>query len=54
MGQTSYHILEGGGIGLNSLAFGQGGMDLSLWAVSIPQTPSKHILGQDILFVAAP
>ena len=54
MGQISYHILEGGGIGLNSLAFGQGGVDPSLWTVSVLQTPSKHILGQDILFVATP
>ena len=31
LGQTSYHILEEAGIGLNSLTFGQGGTDPLLW-----------------------
>ena len=39
---------------MNSLTVGQDGMNPPLWAILISNTPSKHTLGQDLLFVTAP
>ena len=49
--QTSCRKNGGAGISLNSLTFGQGGVNPPLWAFLISKTPGNHTLGQDILFV---
>lgn len=52
MGQTSCHIFEGAGGGLNSLTFGQGGEDPPLWFILTSKAQSNHTLGHNISFVA--
>ena len=46
---------EGAEVCLNSLTFGQGGVDqVHLYLPLTSKTPSTHTLGQDVLFVATP